>query len=91
MHTTDLPRLRTAVTNGLMAKRRAGGAHKTPRQAVQIPVTWIAVARKIAIKRQQPMMWYLVSLLGDAAKKEGIELPKFPWDEDFIIDDGKSK
>lgn len=87
MRQKNLQTIRPDLKKALMAKKRKGGVHKTPRQAVQIPVPWVGVARKIAIKRQQPMMWYLVALLGEAAKKEGItDLPKFPWDEELTID-----
>jgi len=69
-----------------MNKKPKGGQHKTQRQPVQIPVEWISVARKAALKKQQPLMWYLVSLLGDAAEKEGLDLPRFPWEEELARD-----
>lgn len=77
--------------NARMAKKRVGGHHKTPRKAVQIPVTWIALARKLAVKHKQPMMWYIVSLLGEAGIKEGLELPKFPWEEETVIEPPNKK
>ena len=63
--------------------RPPGGSRKTPRQPVQIHVTWLKLARKQAAKRKQPTLWYLISLILEDAQKDGEELPPSPWDEEF--------
>lgn len=79
-----------ALTTKSMAKRKSG-LHKTKRTAVFIPTPWSAIARKMAVKKQQPLMWHIVSLIGEAAKQEGLELPPYPWEEEFVIDEPKKK
>ena len=94
MHTSLMTRHSTGVKTDRMGKKRTSGLHKTPRQAVQIPATWIALARQMAMKKQQPMVWWLISRIADAANAEGLPLPKYPWEEEFLIDepkDGKKK
>lgn len=66
-----------------MLKKPKGGKHTTPRQAVQMPSDWIAVAKQLAAKKQQPVMWYIVSAIGEAAEKAGIDVPKYPWEEEL--------
>jgi hypothetical protein len=80
-----------SITTIRMAKKRKGGKHKTPRKPVQLPETWIAVARKMAAKNRQPMMWYIVSKIAEDAEKEGVTLPQFPWDEEEKTSDKLSK
>lgn len=65
-----------------MAKKYPGGKHTTPRKPVQIPETWIKLARQLAAKNEQPMLWYLLKLIGEAADKEGLDHPAYPWEEE---------
>lgn len=83
MATTLLHPARGTPIIASMAKKRKGGSHKTPRQPVQIPVPWIQLARQLAAKDRRPMVWKLITLIGEAAKNEGVaNLPKYPWEED---------
>lgn len=62
-------------------KKPTGGAHKTPRKPVQVPEEWLVLARKLANIHRQPTLWFLLSLVADAADKEGIERPRLPWED----------
>lgn len=66
-----------------MAKqgKRSGGKHKTERKAVQVPVPWLALARKLAAKKKQPTLWFIIALIAEAADKEGEQCPTPPWEE----------
>lgn len=62
--------------------RRTGGKNKTPRVNVGIPENWHAVARKVAAKRQQPVVYAIIALLQQEAERLQIEaLPPTPWEE----------
>lgn len=62
-------------------KKPTGGKHKTERISVGVPERWHAVARKLAAKRQQPVLYLLIALLKDEAEKQGIpDLPQPPWE-----------
>lgn len=66
-----------------MGKKRAADRHKTPRVNVGLPEPWHAVARKLAAKRQQPVLYMLIALLHAEAEKQGIaDLPAPPWEEE---------
>ena len=71
---------------GMGRKKHKGGQHRTPRQPVQIPVTWLKLARELAHKgRPTHTVWYLIGLIHEDAKKNGIppeRIPTFPWDEE---------
>lgn len=60
----------------------ASGRHKTPRQAVQIPSAWAAVARRRAAARKMSVVWYLIDLIrADAlAADPAAALPAAPWE-----------
>ena len=63
-------------------KPPTGGQHTTPRTTVQFPTKWLAIARRIAATRQQPMMWYLVGRIAQDAKELGLtDLPELPWEQ----------
>lgn len=63
-------------------KKKTSGEHTTPRQPVQFPADWIKLARRLAAKRKQPTMWFILSLIAEAAQAEGeTELPPAPWEE----------
>lgn len=55
--------------------------HKTPRVGIQLPKPWADLARKLAAKKQQPMLWLLFSLLAEEAQQQGEESPPLPWEE----------
>lgn len=70
-----------APQNALMAKKRKGGQHKTPRQPIQFPKDWLAIVRQMAERRRQPMLWVLISLVEQGAKADKITpLPPMPWE-----------
>ncbi len=67
-------------------KKQKSGKHKVPRKAVQFPIDWLAIARRLAAENRQPTMWFLVGLVAEAAerRKEVVaekDLPPFPWKE----------
>lgn len=63
-------------------KQPAGGKHVTERTPIQVPTEWLAVARKRAKDRQQPVLWYLIWLIQQDATAQGHEpLPPAPWDK----------
>lgn len=68
------------VLNNVMARPKDD--HKVPRIAVQIPKPWHDFARKMASKRKQPMLWYILAVLAEDADKEGEDHPALPWEED---------
>lgn len=62
-------------------KKPSGGKNKTPRTPVQFPTDWLKVARRGAKRKEQPTLWYLISLIEKDAKAAGdIDLPLLPWD-----------
>lgn len=82
-----------AAKTGRMPKKKLDAEPKKPdtseerritqRVNVGIPEPWHAVARKLAAKRKQPVLYLLIGLLEEEAKKEGItEIPPAPWKED---------
>lgn len=72
-----------------MGKKRSNDRHKTPRVNVGVPEPWHAVARKVAAKRQQPVLYMLIALLKAEAEKQEIgDLPAPPWDEEAEADGG---
>lgn len=74
---------RMPTTIAAMAKKKTGGEHTTPRTPVQVPTAWWNIARKLAGKRQQPTLWYLLRIISEEAQQEGIQnLPPLPWEEE---------
>lgn len=80
-----------ATIQRMPPKKKQSGKNKTPRTAVQIPTPWIELARKIASRRAQPTVWYLIKLIEQDAVKEGMqdEVPTYPWEEKSIPDNEK--
>ncbi len=72
-------RIETTI-KGMGRKRKTDG-HATPRQPVQIPVPWVKLTRSLAAKQKQPLLWYLLSLVADAAEAADMEHPPLPWEE----------
>jgi hypothetical protein len=72
----------TATIDRMAKKKKpTGGKHKVPRQPMMIPAPWMALVRKLAAKRQQPSVWFVLSIVGELAEKEGIDRPSYPWEE----------
>jgi hypothetical protein len=66
-----------------MAKKKVSGEHKTPRVNVGFPAEWHAVARKIAAKRQQPVLYTMIAMLIEEAERLQIpDVPTPPWEDD---------
>lgn len=64
-------------------KKPSGGKNTTPRVNVGVPEPWHAVLRRIAAKRQQPILFSLIALLIQEAERLDIpEVPAPPWEED---------
>lgn len=63
-----------------MAKKKTGGEHVTPRKSIQMPMEWYKLAFKLASKKKQPILWYLMSRLASDADTEAIERPPLPWE-----------
>ena len=54
----------------------------TPRVNVGVPEPWHAIARRLAAKNRQPVIYLLIALLKAEAERQGIaNLPVPPWDE----------
>lgn len=68
-------------------KKNQGGERKTPRTPVQFPKSWMKLVRELAAGRQQPALWFLISLVIEEAKKQGKDHPLPPWEEDLVDDD----
>jgi len=62
-------------------KKSNSGEHKTPRKAVQVPEDWLNVARRLANANRQPTLWFLLSLVAEAADKANVTRPRLPWEE----------
>ncbi|MDB5313481.1 MAG: hypothetical protein JWO38_7683 [Gemmataceae bacterium] len=75
-----------SATIGFMAKKsNSGGKNKTPRVNVGVPEAWHAVIRRVAAKRQQPILFTLISLvIQEAERLELTDLPPAPWDEEEL-------
>lgn len=74
------------TTMRLMAEKKPkaekkSGAHKTKRIGVNFTEDWHAALRKLAARRKQPVLWYLMDLAREDAKGAGIETPPLPWEE----------
>jgi len=77
--------VRSADTLAVMAKSKkpTGGKHKTHRINVGVPFDWHAVLRKIAAKRQQPVVYAIISLaVAEAERLQITDLPPTPWESD---------
>jgi hypothetical protein len=56
---------------------------KTPRINVGIPADWHAIARRVAAKRRQPVLFMLITAIQREAEQEGISnFPPAPWGEE---------
>ncbi len=74
---------RPGTLPGMGKKKPTGGKHTTQRINVGVPEPWHSVLRKLAAKRQQPVLYTLIALLKAEAEEQGIdELPPAPWDEE---------
>jgi hypothetical protein len=63
-------------------KKATGGKHATERISVAFPEKWHALARKLASKRQQPVLYTLIALLLKEAAEQGVtDAPIPPWEE----------
>lgn len=74
----------TATIPGMGRKKtgNTSGPHKTPRTSVQVPNDWLKVARQRASTKQQPVLWYLLSLIQKDAAEAGVaDLPPLPWED----------
>ncbi len=65
--------------NKVMGRKR--DEHKVPRVPVQVPKPWADLARKLAGKNKQPMLWLILSLLAEEADRQEEERPALPWEE----------
>lgn len=65
-----------------MAHDKKDDRHKTPRTTVQIPTSWLILARKLAKAAEKPTTWYFMKLLADAADAEGVDRPALPWEDE---------
>ena len=64
-------------------KKPTGGKHKTHRINVGVPEDWHAVLRKLAAKRQQPVVYLIISLAAaEASRLKLPDLPPTPWEAD---------
>jgi hypothetical protein len=74
----------TPVTLEDMAKPKkpTGGKHKTHRINVGIPEDWHAVLRRIAAKRQQPVVYAIIALAQLEAERLEIDTPQTPWEDE---------
>lgn len=71
------------LTISRMAKKKASGKHNAKRINVGFPEPWHAVARRLAAKGKQPVLYLLIAMLEREAKEQGIaDLPAPPWDEE---------
>jgi len=73
----------TLATLEDMAQRKkpTGGKHKTHRINVGVPEDWHAVMRRLAAKRQQPVLYMLISLVSQEAERVQLgDLPSTPWE-----------
>lgn len=68
---------------GVGKQQPKGGRHKTPRVNVGVPEVWHAVLRRIAAKRQQPVLYAIISLVQQEAERLGLGgIPPPPWGDD---------
>ncbi len=50
---------------------------------MQIPKSWWPVINKLSSIQKRPALWIVIDLLAQEASKEGIPLPKAPWETDY--------
>lgn len=74
--------LEADTLDGMAKSKPNGDKRKTARVNVGVPDEWHAVARRLAALGKQPVVYLLIDLLAEAAKKRNItDLPPVPWDE----------
>ncbi len=73
-------------TDSMKTKRTNGKPpRKTARITVGLPEDWYAIARRIATKRKQPVLYFLITALQAAFEDEGItSFPPAPWGEEGV-------
>jgi hypothetical protein len=77
----------TTVDMAKSDKKTGREKRKTPRVNVGVPEDWHAVARRLASKRHQPVIYVLIDLLKAEAEKQGLEeLPSAPWEDEDDAD-----
>jgi hypothetical protein len=67
-----------------MAKKKS--EHKVPRVSVPLPKPWADLARKLAAKNKQPMLWLILSLLATEAENQKVDRPSLPWESGEAAD-----
>jgi hypothetical protein len=79
MHSTAIPH---AARIGGMAKRKSdSGRHVKKRVNIGVPAEWHAVIRRLAADRQQPVLYWLISVVAEQAKQQGMtDVPVPPWE-----------
>lgn len=70
---------KTATISGM---GRPKNENREERVAVQIPKSWMAVARKLAAESKQPLLWFLLAIIADKADSAEIDHPPLPWEID---------
>lgn len=75
-----MPPKKTGKLGGEKAPK-VSGKHTTKRIGVNFTAEWHAVLRKLAGKKKQPVVWYLMDLAREDAKRNGVETPPLPWEE----------
>ena len=64
------------------SKRPTGGKHTTARKTMQVPVDWLNVIRRRASGKEQPALWYVISLVRADCLADGEgDLPPLPWED----------
>ena len=59
----------------------AGGKHKTERSPIQVPKAWLKLIRERASQCRQPHTWYVLGLIAEDMKANGVgPLPALPWE-----------
>ena len=61
---------------------KQSGKHAKKRLAVNFTEDWHAVLRKLAARKKQPVLWYLLDLAREDAKSVGVETPPLPWEDE---------
>ncbi len=59
---------------------RPADKNREERVPVQIPKSWMKLARKLASDAKQPVLWFILGMIAEKAQESDVEHPVLPWE-----------